>query len=408
VEYSRRAIRFMTFLPADSPQFESFVSQAKSLVGSDVSKDWLLEVWSGADGNLNRALNHVLDSPDHKIKREGKTTAKSDDFHADWDSMSVENGRVVQMPQSSILRGPTSTQPPKPSQHNQPPQTTYQPSMAGAPSVYSPPYQSSQQFPAHSFQPPAFQQMPSQMFIPQSSNNLGYQNAANQLSNYFQSQLFSMRNQIDMILSNPMSLQLPETMEQYERSLKQQIDNVPGLFISFQGVRDFIKKEKKEASRARKDIEDKIQSDNPMIVSQMKNQLEIVRRREDRVKEVEKDLEEAVNGGDWRDIKTLALEIGVGKKKRDTRTNSPTDGSETEGSEHEYDAAWWERKQKKKQEEYEKEEKAKVIPNSNPFLNRQQQQQQQQSTPQTSSLLLSGRLNTSTNQQQQPNYSSKF
>jgi hypothetical protein len=58
----------MTFLREDE-SFESFVTQARALLGPDVAKNWLLEIWSGADGDLNRALNHVLDSPDEKIRR---------------------------------------------------------------------------------------------------------------------------------------------------------------------------------------------------------------------------------------------------------------------------------------------------------------------------------------------------
>jgi len=51
--------------------FDSFVAQAQAMLGNDLSRDWLLEIWSGADGDANRALNHVLDSPEDKIRRGG-------------------------------------------------------------------------------------------------------------------------------------------------------------------------------------------------------------------------------------------------------------------------------------------------------------------------------------------------
>ncbi|KAF4656044.1 hypothetical protein FOZ61_007223 [Perkinsus olseni] len=62
-------------LRAKDADFENFASQARSLMGNDLADDWLQEMWSGADGDLNRALNHVLDSPPDKIKRSGSSSA---------------------------------------------------------------------------------------------------------------------------------------------------------------------------------------------------------------------------------------------------------------------------------------------------------------------------------------------
>ncbi|KAF4654733.1 hypothetical protein FOL47_009792 [Perkinsus chesapeaki] len=64
-------------LRSKDADFENFSNQAKSLMGNDLDDDWLLEMWSGADGDLNRALNHVLDSPEDKIKRTGGGSKKS-------------------------------------------------------------------------------------------------------------------------------------------------------------------------------------------------------------------------------------------------------------------------------------------------------------------------------------------
>ena len=51
--------------------FDAFVATAQSMLGSDLSRDWLFEIWVGADADANRALNHALDSPEDKIRRNG-------------------------------------------------------------------------------------------------------------------------------------------------------------------------------------------------------------------------------------------------------------------------------------------------------------------------------------------------
>ncbi len=49
--------------------FDAFVSTSQAMLGSDLSRDWLFEIWVGADADPNRALNHVLDSPEDKVRR---------------------------------------------------------------------------------------------------------------------------------------------------------------------------------------------------------------------------------------------------------------------------------------------------------------------------------------------------
>jgi hypothetical protein len=42
--------------------FESFIKIAKSILGShDVDTRWLYDVWHGADRDVNRAINHLID-----------------------------------------------------------------------------------------------------------------------------------------------------------------------------------------------------------------------------------------------------------------------------------------------------------------------------------------------------------
>lgn len=56
-------------LDKSSPAYHEFCDTALAILGNDVCKDWLAEIFAGADSDLNRAINHVLDTPDDKIKR---------------------------------------------------------------------------------------------------------------------------------------------------------------------------------------------------------------------------------------------------------------------------------------------------------------------------------------------------
>lgn len=59
-------------LAQESPQFREFCQSAQSLKGGpEIDKNFLLEVWTGADCDLNRALNHILDTDDSKVRRAG-------------------------------------------------------------------------------------------------------------------------------------------------------------------------------------------------------------------------------------------------------------------------------------------------------------------------------------------------
>ena len=57
--------------------FEEFVSSAQALKGNDVSRAWLREVWDGADGDVNRASNHLIDTPEEKVRRTKDSTKQS-------------------------------------------------------------------------------------------------------------------------------------------------------------------------------------------------------------------------------------------------------------------------------------------------------------------------------------------
>merc|ERR1719324_1320257 len=88
-------------LPPDDQNFQEFVETAQGLLGGDsISRDWLMEKWAGADANLERAINHLLDTPESQVKRgdsakkggdgggkpkkESKKKKKTDDVDDDW------------------------------------------------------------------------------------------------------------------------------------------------------------------------------------------------------------------------------------------------------------------------------------------------------------------------------------
>eukprot|EP00397_Hematodinium_sp_SG-2012_P050075 GEMP01058033.1.p1 GENE.GEMP01058033.1~~GEMP01058033.1.p1 ORF type:complete len:290 (+),score=64.67 GEMP01058033.1:188-1057(+) len=50
-------------LATKTPQFQDFTRSASALMGMELDENWLLEVWTGADQDPNRALNWVMDTP---------------------------------------------------------------------------------------------------------------------------------------------------------------------------------------------------------------------------------------------------------------------------------------------------------------------------------------------------------
>mmetsp|Transcript_57417 Transcript_57417/g.136477 ORF Transcript_57417/g.136477 Transcript_57417/m.136477 type:complete len:291 (+) Transcript_57417:77-949(+) len=54
------------------PEFENFAATAQALKGGDpIDRDFLLEIWTGAGENQQIAINHLLDTPDSKVRRAG-------------------------------------------------------------------------------------------------------------------------------------------------------------------------------------------------------------------------------------------------------------------------------------------------------------------------------------------------
>ena len=59
-----------------SAAFLEFQASAHAIGGNDLDDDWLAEIFNGADGDMNRAINHVLDTPDDKMVRKADTSRK--------------------------------------------------------------------------------------------------------------------------------------------------------------------------------------------------------------------------------------------------------------------------------------------------------------------------------------------
>ncbi|CAD7944752.1 unnamed protein product [Amoebophrya sp. A120] len=97
-------------------EFEAFVQTAAAMAGDDVDPNWLKELWEGADGNANRAINHLLDTPESKFRRVNSKTssgggkspssssAKKEKKHKSPKSGSSPNG----VDQQAFYGGPTS------------------------------------------------------------------------------------------------------------------------------------------------------------------------------------------------------------------------------------------------------------------------------------------------------------
>jgi len=59
-------------MAAETPQYREFSQTAQSMKGPNIDNAFLLEIWTGADCDLNRALNHLLDTADDKVRKVGQ------------------------------------------------------------------------------------------------------------------------------------------------------------------------------------------------------------------------------------------------------------------------------------------------------------------------------------------------
>lgn len=52
-------------------EFQEFSGTAAALLDKKLDSDWLRDIWASADGNLNRALNYVMDTPPSQVVEKG-------------------------------------------------------------------------------------------------------------------------------------------------------------------------------------------------------------------------------------------------------------------------------------------------------------------------------------------------
>ena len=170
--------------------FEAFVSQAKAIAGTDCAREFLLEVWTGADGDVNRALNHVLDSPPELIRREGHSSNKPSKKSAKKvEARAWEDDTFGAFPPAQQQREPTSMH--QQQQYQQPSQQQYQQ-----------PQQPQQQFQSQQ-QPPSQSMMG---MVPQVAPNQQMQTQQLQ-------QLVALKMALDNVVANPGMIQNPLVMK---------------------------------------------------------------------------------------------------------------------------------------------------------------------------------------------------
>lgn len=232
--------------------FNAFVSQAQAIMGADLSEDWLFEIWQGADADANRALNHVLDTPEEKIKRGGggkqsrsepKTPKKSS-------SRPRESKPAPPTPATTWddddYQAPPS---PPPQQHHAPPPAQhppqYQQPAPGMPQQpQSMPYPQPQPMPYPSMYPgmpqptmPTMPMMPPQapptipQFVvdPVTGMPMAPMNPIQQAQAMFvqqqqQQRLMMLKYSIDSVLSNPAMLTNPQIMQNLQDTMIQALE----------------------------------------------------------------------------------------------------------------------------------------------------------------------------------------
>ena len=250
--------------------FEAFVSTAQGIMGNDLSTDWLFEVWSGADADPNRALNHVLDSPEDKIRRNGGSGGNKSSSEAKTPKKSSKPRESKPAPATPATTWGDDDYPaaptPPPQQHQAPPAAA-QPQQFQQ--QYAPPQpmpfngQPQQSYMQQSFggpmmqgqqpmmQQPMMQQMAPQMMsqpmmsqpmmgqpmmsqptftidpmtgLPMAPMNPVQQAQAMFVQQQQQQRLMMLKNSIDSVLSNPATLTSPQIMQNLQDTMIQALE----------------------------------------------------------------------------------------------------------------------------------------------------------------------------------------
>jgi hypothetical protein len=293
--------------------FDSFVSQAQGMLGSDLSEDWLFEVWQGADADVNRALNHVLDTPENKIKRGGggkhsshepKTPKKSKPPRETRESKPAPAtpattwGDDDYAPPLSPLP-PPAQHPAPPSQQTLPQQAYPQPGMPQMPYGYpvgsapmQQPQQQPMQYPQYGGMPmsmpqmmPSAPQVPQFVIDPMTGLPIAPMTPAQQAQTLFvqqqqQQRLMQLKFQVDSVLSNPAALSNPQIMQNLQDTMIQALE-APNATLQMaerarqsQQTANFIQLMQNQVGQM---LSDPKVATNPQLLQQLNNQMNQLR-----------------------------------------------------------------------------------------------------------------------------------
>jgi len=92
-------------------EFNEFCNSAFAMFGDDVSKTWLAELFTGADNDVNRAINHLLDTPENKVVRSNGSSKISSVESKKLSLSSSGQKNSISVPKSSgiAMRSATTT-----------------------------------------------------------------------------------------------------------------------------------------------------------------------------------------------------------------------------------------------------------------------------------------------------------
>ena len=235
------------------------MSTSQSMLGSDLSRDWLFEIWVGADADANRALNHVLDSPEDKIRRTGGGGTKSSgDSKPKKNKPPKESKPAPATPATTWgdddwspppAPAPVHQAPPAPAPQQAPPQQQQQPMQyQQQPMQYQQQPMMMQQSQPMMMQQPQAMMMPQQsqpmmmmpqqsqpmmmmpqqsqamMFDPMTGLPIAQMNPMQQAQTMFvqqqqQQRLMALKASIDSVLTNPVMMMNPQIMQNLQDTM---------------------------------------------------------------------------------------------------------------------------------------------------------------------------------------------
>ena len=322
--------------------FEAFVNHARAVVGQDVSREWLLEIWTGADGDANRALNHVLDSPSDKIRREGSYSSKNKTLKK---SKTKTEARVWEEDFPEAFSAPPRSQPAPPPQ----PQSQSQQSMQQGSNFP----QQNQQYPQ---QQSWMQQQPNQQLMPP-------QVAPNQSMQQQQlQQLFALKMALDNVVANPGMIQNPLVMKNLKDTMLHALEVPEATLILARQARkteETTKAISHMQARVSTMLSDPKVSHNPQMLDSLNDQMNQLR------------LLTTNQLAEQQQLIQLSQSASPSQLLLLRPQPSRNDNSESEdlSTGDEMDLEWWEKKKAKKQSKSQRAEPqlSPVVSRNNPF-----------------------------------------